>query len=282
MGVRLLSDPVEFAELARPYLAADPLSTNVIGVQLDGVLAGIRPAGSADLWIVVTEPSNVIGVGMHTPPHSVFLPRLRPGCASEIAVALQAATRDISGVNGERTTVVEFIESWSSLTNATATLLRSMRMYRLDQLRPPAGVDGKARRATESDQDLVSEWFVAFEAETAQEEDFDPGLAARRRLASGDLWFWVDQGQPVALAGRSRPAAGVARVGPVYTPPVSRGRGYGSAVTAAAAQCAMSDGAEQVVLYTDLSNPTSNAIYQQIGFVEDHDAQNWSLAVKST
>jgi predicted GNAT family acetyltransferase len=119
---------------------------------------------------------------------------------------------------------------------------------------------------------------VAFEAETAQEEDFDPDLAARGRLASGDLWFWLDDEQPVALAGRSRPAAGVARVGPVYTPPASRGRGYGSAVTAAATQSAVGDGAEQVVLYTDLSNPTSNAIYQQIGYVEDHDAQNWAVA----
>jgi predicted GNAT family acetyltransferase len=76
----------------------------------------------------------------------------------------------------------------------------------------------------------------------------------------------------MAVAGVSPAAAGVARVGPVYTPPAARGRGYGSAVTATASQAAIDAGASHVVLYTDLSNPTSNAIYQAIGYRPDHDA----------
>lgn len=68
------------------------------------------------------------------------------------------------------------------------------------------------------------------------------------------------------MAGRNRAAAGVARVGPVYTPPEQRRQGYGAAVTAACTSDALDRGASDVVLFTDLANPTSNAIYQQIGY----------------
>jgi len=77
---------------------------------------------------------------------------------------------------------------------------------------------------------------------------------------------WEDEGRPVAMAGFSSPVAGMARVGPVYTPVGSRRRGYGSAVTHAASMAARAAGATEVVLFTDLANPTSNAIYQALGY----------------
>jgi predicted GNAT family acetyltransferase len=46
----------------------------------------------------------------------------------------------------------------------------------------------------------------------------------------------------------------------------------GGAGPAHATQAALDAGAAQVVLYTDLANPTSNAIYQSIGYLPDHDA----------
>jgi predicted GNAT family acetyltransferase len=73
------------------------------------------------------------------------------------------------------------------------------------------------------------------------------------------------------MAGISRPEAGMVRVAAVYTPPEVRGRGYGGAVTAAVTRSALDAGAAHVVLFTDLANPTSNALYQRLGFrpVED-------------
>ncbi len=64
---------------------------------------------------------------------------------------------------------------------------------------------------------------------------------------------------------------GAVRVGPVYTPPERRGRGYAGGATVAASQAARDAGAAEVVLYTDLANSTSNALYQRLGYhpVED-------------
>lgn len=44
-------------------------------------------------------------------------------------------------------------------------------------------------------------------------------------------------------------------------------------MTAEATAAAVRAGAAHVVLYTDLANPTSNSIYQAIGYRPDHDAE---------
>ena len=64
----------------------------------------------------------------------------------------------------------------------------------------------------------------------------------------------------------TQPAGGLARIRPVYTPPELRGHGYGGAATAAVTQAALDGGAEGVVLFTDLANPTSNTLYQRLGY----------------
>ena len=93
---------------------------------------------------------------------------------------------------------------------------------------------------------------------------------ARRRIAARQICCG-STAEPVSLAAFSAPARGVSRIGPVYTPPQFRRHGYGTAVTAYASRAALHAGAEHVVLYTDLANPTSNKIYQAIGYVPDHD-----------
>jgi predicted GNAT family acetyltransferase len=60
--------------------------------------------------------------------------------------------------------------------------------------------------------------------------------------------------------------AGQVRVDPVYTPAPLRGRGYAGAVTVEASRAALTAGATDVVLFTNVANPTSNALYQKIGY----------------
>ena len=113
-------------------------------------------------------------------------------------------------------------------------------------------------------------WCGGFDAEEGW-LGRDVGAFTDTVLAEQGGWLWCDAaGTPVSLACRRRPSGGSARIGPVYTPPEQRGRGYGSAVTAAATRSILDEGAIPV-LFTDLANPTSNKIYQQLGYrpVED-------------
>jgi predicted GNAT family acetyltransferase len=83
---------------------------------------------------------------------------------------------------------------------------------------------------------------------------------------------WEVEGVPVAQASARPVVAGMSRIGPVYTPPQHRRHGYAAAVTAAASQWALDEGAQRVLLFTDLANPTTNRLYPRIGYRPVYDA----------
>jgi predicted GNAT family acetyltransferase len=142
-----------------------------------------------------------------------------------------------------------------------------LRLFRLGTLAPPdPPPPGSARAATLDDLELAMQWLRGFEEETGvTRTDVESG--ARERIEGDRLWLWCDEGgEPVALAARTATAAGVARIAPVYTPPEHRRHGYGAAITAACTADALARDADHVVLFADVENPTTNAIYQQIGF----------------
>ena len=102
----------------------------------------------------------------------------------------------------------------------------------------------------------------------------DVEAAVERQLGDGRLFVW-DHDRVVSMVGTSPPIAGVVRLGPVYTPPKARRRGYATALVADVSRRALAAGATKCMLYTDLANPTSNSIYQAVGFRRSNDAQEY-------
>ena len=156
-----------------------------------------------------------------------------------------------------------------------------MRLFRLGELLPPRpGPEGTARLAAGTDRDLLAGWFGAFAREVGEPSGEDHRAAVAERLGYAGITVWEDGGVPVSVAGRTRAVAGMVRVGPVYTPPEMRGHGYAGAATAAVSQAALDAGVREVVLYTDLANPTSNALYQRLGYrpVEDRAVLSFTPA----
>jgi predicted GNAT family acetyltransferase len=274
MEVRVFEDAGEFLGAAAEYCALEPFSTSVIGTVTAGVASGERPYDADNLWATVSHEGRVVGAAMHTPPFNIAVSRMPTAAAEALANALHEAGRSVPGVNGATETVAAFAETWKHLTGLDARLSTSMRLYYLDQLEPPAGVEGSPRQAVADDIALVAKWSLAFHREAHNDHpEIDFQSNAERQVKGGGLYLWLAGGEAVSMAHHSAPAAGVSRIGPVYTPPELRRHGYASAVTAAASQAALDAGAAQVILYTDLANPTSNSIYQQIGYRPDHDAE---------
>jgi predicted GNAT family acetyltransferase len=146
---------------------------------------------------------------------------------------------------------------------------RRSRLFVLGELVEPQGVRGRARRAGEAEVELLGRWREAFavdvhdgpiEAAAAQEE-----VRRALRLGGAEIVWWADE-LPVSLASARPVISGMSRIGPVYTPPAHRGHGYAAAATAAASRAAIDAGAECVVLFTDVANPTTNALYPRIGY----------------
>ncbi|MBU1802227.1 MAG: GNAT family N-acetyltransferase, partial [Actinobacteria bacterium] len=149
------------------------------------------------------------------------------------------------------------------------------RLHLLEELREPPRPAGRPRLAQPADLETCLAWWAAFEVDAAEQagrpavaplEPQDADLMQTRFDRGGVLLWEDDEGRVVHLTAANRPAYGVVRVGPVYTPADQRGRGYGSAGVAAVAAAAQRDGHE-VCLFTDQANPVSNKIYAALGFV---------------
>jgi predicted GNAT family acetyltransferase len=213
------------------------------------------------------DAGEVRGAVFRTPPFDLLLGVMPEDAAADLVATLRAAEVDVPGVNGRETDVERFAAEWTAATGARGETKVRLQLYELGTLRPPDPPPaGRARAADTGDLELAIRWYTAFQAETAAPAA-DVTRLVSERMGDGRLWLWEDErGAPVSLAARTPAVAGVARVAPVYAPPEQRRRGYGTAVTAACSADALERGTERLVLFTDLANPTSNAIYRQIGY----------------
>ncbi|MGC9668773.1 GNAT family N-acetyltransferase [Planosporangium sp. 12N6] len=218
------------------------------------------------------ERAAVAGVFVHTPPYPAVVTRLPGPAVPSLAEHLAALGRPLSGVNGDREVAEAFAAEWVRRTGGAVHLHQQHRLYRLADLTPPRPAPpGHARIAGTADLDLVLAWWEEFVVEVGDTPSDRTNVVADR-IGHGGVLLWEVNGAPVAMAGVTRPVAGMVRVGPVYTPPRLRGRGYAGAVTAAVSRAARTGGAAEVLLFADLANPTSNGLYQRLGYrpVGDH------------
>lgn len=281
MPWRFNADVRTYAARVWDLLAADPAAHTIALTVIDNVLAG-RRWSDADMlfgWYEDTQldPAQILGAVFRTPPYELLLAEVPEPTMPELIDALRAASVSVPGVVGEAGTVDRFAELWTGCAGVApggagvAPAMRQ-RLYQLGTLRPPTPPPpGEAHLAEPADLVLVANWYAAFQREAgAVPVDVEP--IAREGIEQRLIWLWRNPaGAPVSLAARTRVVAEVARIGPVYTPPARRRRGYAAALTAACTQAAQRAGASAVVLFTDLANPTSNKIYQQLGYLPKHD-----------
>lgn len=262
---------------AGEFLHADRARNTVLltateGLRINGQ-ASLAGKGQAlfGWWQAAYDGGGISGAFMHTPPWPALLTAVSDEAATALATQLAAAGRELNGVNAEEHAAERFAAVWRERTGVTAHVQRKMRLFRLGELIwPEPKPDGEPRIADDKDRELLISWFEEFTREVGDPVG-DPAAGVGDRLSYGGLTLWQVDGGPASVAGVTRTVAGMARISPVYTPPELRGRGYAGAVTATVSRAALDAGTAEIVLYTDLANPTSNALYQRIGYrpVED-------------
>jgi len=266
MDVRLHRSLTDFRALAEPLYRRDPVLHTV-------ELTALRDPPPSDtehgaLLLTVWNDGTPIGAAMQAQQFPLLCNGIPVEAAAAVAAELARARPRLPGVRGLRETASAFTAAWCAETGHTGRMHTEERLYRLATLRAP-DVTGTHREAVDDDSGRLVEWLDGFFADAGDEP---PNPAARERFVStahrlGDRFvLWALDDGPVSMAMVRAPASGVSRIGPVYTPPARRGHGYGSAVTAAAADLARRSGVAEVVLFADLANPVANAIYQRIGF----------------
>jgi uncharacterized protein len=247
----------EFLAAAGPLLLADEARHNLIL----GIAGTVRDRPDvypdAAFWVVDGAAA------LRTRPYNLVLATPRDDAALRALVA--AIDDELPGVSGTTPEVFDFARLWAKPWKVTM----EQNVFAVDRVELPAAVPGTMRAATQDDLELLLEWWHAFVVEAVPEDDNGPAhdrSLILRRLEANALDLWEVDGTPVSMAGRGGLTPNGVRVGPVYTPPEHRGRGYASMLTALVSQAALAAGRTFCFLYTDAANPTSNAIYERIGY----------------
>jgi predicted GNAT family acetyltransferase len=288
MDLRRFPSATAFMAVAGPFLEAREAEHNLIfgicaGLEADAAALNpsrVRAPADEPYFAVVSDRGHVVGAALRTPPRDLVLSELDDDAAVS-ALVEDLVGEPLPGVIGPKKHAAAFAQAWLRRSGSAARWAMGERIFRLTEVKPPRTAPGTMVTAGPGERQLIIEWLIAFVDEAfGGEEVFDAAEAADRWVArrGRTMWLWIDDGRAVSMSGVSGRTPNGVRIGPVYTPPESRNRGYASNLVAAAAQGELDDGRQFVFLFTDLANPTSNRIYQAIGFepVSDVDRHVFS------
>lgn len=276
MELTRYDDVEEFAARVLPVLLRDEPRFNLAIAVVTSLRAGRFVPDAPPLLGVLEDGAEGVPLTV-TPPFGLLLTGLPEGAGGAVVDAMLDGGYALPLVVGPPDAADDVAAHWCNRTGARVTAVLNQGVYAVDALVPPPSAPGAARTATAADVDLVVSWFAAFNAEL----DLVTRLsreAIAARVASDDLVLWCLDGEPVSMAGIGGRTPHGARIGPVYTPPGHRGHGYAASATADVTQRCFDAGATQCFLYTDLDNPTSNRLYQRLGYRMIAESREVSVA----
>jgi len=264
MRVEIYSDPAVFLRDAMPMLALREAENNLIIGRTMNVIGNTWPDRA--LLAVVKESDRPILAAFMTPPHHLVLTDGPAAAIKALVEELRQYSIALPGVCGPVPAVDEFL-GWWIVGNAGVSLHRRLRIFQLDKVIRPERVRGEFVEATSDDAPVLEKWWDAFGAEIGEQLSRDgarEGIAMR--LSSRQIFLWRNDGKIVSMAAWAGPTPNGVRINLVYTPSEFRNHGYASTNVAALSQRLLDSGKKFCYLFTDLANPTSNSIYQKIGY----------------
>jgi predicted GNAT family acetyltransferase len=280
MRIERHEDPAEFFELVAPFLERREAEHN-LQLGFRARLEADRHAfgqGEPLLYAALDDAGNVAAVATQTPPFGLVLSAVDdPSLVGAFAERLASDGAELPTALGPVEAARAFADRWASLAGVLAAVQTEERIYEATAVEHPRDVPGSMRPYAAADRPLAIELMCAFFEEAL------PGSPEKARIEQfvdarasgiGSLVLWEHDERTVSIAGHAGETPNGARVGPVYTPPELRGRGYASALTAALTEQLLAQ-RRFCFLFTDLANPTSNSIYQRIGYRAVTDITLW-------
>jgi hypothetical protein len=272
----------DFLARAGDFLAAREAEHNLILGLSSRLQHAPSMYGEPAYFASVEDDGRVVGVTMRTPPHNLIVSEVDDEAAIPLLLEDARAVFDtLPGVVGPKVPAGLLAEQWGEATGVQPRVEIEQRCFRADSVEAPTNVPGAMRDYERSDRELAARWMQAFVDEALhgpEPESAEAFVDRRDEDPDGGLVLWEDGGETVSLAGFGGLTPNGIRIGPVYTPPELRGRGYASALTAALTQRLLDRGRRFCFLFTDLSNPTSNSIYQRIGYRPVGDVDLWTFS----
>lgn len=292
--LEFFDDPAAFLAVAGDLLAGDPVVGSVIATVTERAAAADAAGGPLPAhprwWVAVREGDTLVSACMRTAPfkpHPIFTMPMPEPAALGLARALHERGEWLGGANGALPAASVVAEETARLVGGSVRVEMHTRLFECSEVGVPPAPPGTVLRAARRDEAaLCLDWFRRFGAEADEQAGRKSGhdhgehhdLAdIERRIRQDALWVLQDAAGTVChLTGVSPPAYGVSRVGPVYTPREHRGHGYASYAVGELTRRLLDRGV-RACLFTDQANPTSNGIYESLGYARVVDMVNLSV-----
>lgn len=285
MEIIQYQDPLVFQEICLGYLVMREAENNlVLGILANIIsreysdhetyLALVKDAGKIQAVVLCTVPWPALISYENPPPNDNV-------CKAILEDLREALQDDFCGISGNKEFISSLLPIWKEISGEEAVLKMSMQIYKLEYVRPVRGVPGRMRSVMERDRNILEKWYAEFHNEIQNTEPDQEYVQKQiEAYLLGDphlrgMKIWEVDGQPVSMAGYTGPTPNGIRIGAVYTPPDQRRKGYASALTAGLSQFLLDMGFKFCFLYADLLNPTSNHIYQEVGFQPVCEAERY-------
>jgi len=268
LRLRLFEDARSFLDCTGSSLyAAETVNNLILGIS--ELLVRDPGAYPSPFFAAVLNTINEVRLAaVMTPPHHIVLAGDDPyeDALPLLIDHLRTTLTPLPGVTGPAVMAESFSHCWQDLTGSRVSVVTRMGVYELQRVAMPELPPGIFRVASSDEGEKITLWFQAFQVEALGEtHNLNPDRV-QRLISDGNIFVWEREGDLVSMAMKSRPIARSITVSGVYTPPEHRRKGYASALVAHLSQHLLDLGYQFVNLFTDLANPTSNAIYQHIGY----------------
>ncbi|MDY6897744.1 MAG: GNAT family N-acetyltransferase [Cyanobacteriota bacterium] len=280
MKLHQFEDANLFYQKVEDYLLKDEVLHNLLLGATKNLINNPENRKIKPYLAIVEQDKNIVAVAMMTIPYNLLLSQVKDLKAIDIIIQdLQQKYESLTNVNAPVIESKAFTDKWCSLTGKSYESKLSLRIFKLEKVEFTSQVQGNLRLATENDKQLLKFWYDAFylEALGKKTSNLDSESWVERVLQKKIAYLWENE-IPVSIACSTRSTPNGIGINMVYTPPEYRKKGYAGACVAGLSQTLLDKGYKFCFLFTDLSNPTSNKIYQKIGYQPVADWNNYSFS----
>lgn len=265
MYIHGYTDAARFMGRVEPWLVRREAEHNLLLGLLPKLVAGDHRFEKPIYLSSIEADGEVAGCAFRTPPFNFGITRIPEEAIGPLVDHVTRVYTALPGVMGPEKEATRFAELWSRNNACAWSIEKRLRIHALERVIFPDSLpNGTLRLARPADLALLIDWMEAFSRETGTIAG-NSRLRVEGLLRNESIYVWEDGAPRSMAAAAGRTPQGI-RVGPVYTPPEFRGRGYATITVAWLSDRLLREGRRFCFLYTDLSNPTSNAIYARIGY----------------
>lgn len=274
---RTFPNAVSFLRVCGDYLGASEAQNSLMLGLCHSMTTGEMDVKNP-FFLAITCGENLVTAAIQTPPNNIILSYSQFDVSMDLATYLKEKGVEFPGVIGPSREAERFAQAWGSLTGKAPKLSLDQKIYELEEVLNAPDIQGTLSLGTMNHLALAIEWSWLFFQESAPNDIHAKAgynNLAKNLIDKSQLYFWFLQGKPVSMACATRPTEIGISISLVFTPKEFRENGFATALVSRLSQHLLDSGKKKCFLYTNKANPTSNSIYQKIGYKYVCDSMHW-------